>query len=576
MLVIALACVVGYVANQVLQAKSSLEAAQASVTQIQSQLSSLDVSALSASATDFAGHAHDAATYTNDPLYKLAEIVPVVGPNLTAVRELSGSLDSIGSQVLLPVVDFSKTLTPASLKPVDGKLNVALLTSGDATLASADAAIVANVATISAIPTDGTVSQISSAKTQLVTALGKAHTEIGTVRSTVATVQSMLGMNGPRHYVLAFLNNAETTGLGGGPASLSMLTVDNGAFALTDHASSQDFPLTDGPVRDIDQNVKNIFGTGVVSTLNWSTARPDFPTAALTIQAFWQKYKGGTVDGVISIDPIALSYLLKATGPMTLTSGEQITADNAVPLLLHDIYLRFPPLDIETGSDAFFKDAAATVFSGITSTSADPQTLIDAVNKGIDSGNILAWSPIPAEQKLIASSPLQGVLPTDNAKSTLVGTYFRDVTTSKADYWIQSHVDLSTDVCTNPTNPTFTETVTLHSTMTVAESETLPRFVVGGNFGGTQVSTEVYIYGPVGASTGEQVAGTTSVSAAVRSSASDLGRPVARFLVNLKPGETNTVTASFSGVGGVYGPPVIQTTPMMNTTTTALTAAGCK
>ncbi|QWT25035.1 DUF4012 domain-containing protein [Subtercola sp. PAMC28395] len=574
--VIALACVVGWVAFQTLQAKSELEAAQTSVSEIQTQLSSLDTAGLATSATDFAAHAHAASMHTDDPLYRLAEALPVVGPNLAAVRELSSSLDQLGSTALMPVVDFSKTLSPDSLRPHNGAVNTALLTTGDATLASADASLVEQQATVAAIDTSNTVGQIVSAQKQMTAALSKAHDQITKVRSTLATAEGILGMNGTRHYVLAFLNNAETTALGGGPASLSLLTVDNGAFSITDQGSSQNFPTNDGPVRDIDPNLINLYSTGINSTLNWSTARPDFPTAGETIKAWWEKYKPEKVDGVISINPIALSQLLAVTGPVTLASGEQITAENAVSLLLHDIYLRYPANEIQAKTDVFFADAAKSIFAGLTTTTADPQALLGALNTAIDSGNIMAWSPVAAEQKLMDGSKLQGVLPNDNTKSTVVGTYFRDVSVSKTDFWLETATDLTTDVCQNSENPTFTVTTTLHSTITPEEASSLAPFVTGAKFKGKKFSTEVFVYGPVDAHVTLTNAGSTSVYAVDVGNAGDLGRPVAHFEVDLAPGETNTVTATFQGAAGAYGPPVFTATPMMNPTKTTMTAAGCK
>ncbi|MDF2442760.1 MAG: hypothetical protein JWR01_963 [Subtercola sp.] len=580
-LIVALACIGGWVAYQAVQAKDALERAQGTVSTLQADLTSLDVmtldvSALTASADSFAADVSEARQHTNDPLFKLAEKVPMVGPNLTAVRQLTDSLDQLSTDALLPIVDFGKTLTPAALKPVNGAFNVELLRNGDTALANADTAITATSASLASIDTTDTVGQISSAKTTLTSALGKAQEQIVKVRGTLSTAEGILGMNGPRHYVLAFLNNAESTGLGGGPASLSMLTVDNGAFAITDQASSRDFPQTDGPVIPVDAGLRGIYGQGINETLNWSTSRPDFPTAGNLIKSWWEKYRGGTVDGVISIDPIALSDMLGATGPVKLQSGEEITSENAVSLLLHDIYLRFEPADIQSGTDAFFKEAATTIFGGITSTTAAPDVLLTAANKAIDAGDLMAWSANADEEKLLAGTKLSGVMPTDNTKSTLTGTFFRDVTVSKTDYWLETAVNLQTDVCTNPNNPTFTQTVTLHSTITREEARTIAPFIVGDNFGGRKFSTEVYGYGPVGAALTNTQVGDSSVSASARSSSEDLGRPVGRAIVDLAPGETNTVTFTYTGAAGTYGAPALQTTPMINTTTATIDAAGCK
>ena len=62
----------------------------------------------------------------------------------------------------------------------------------------------------------------------------------------------------------------------------------------------------------------------------------------------WRANIGGRVDGVISFDPVALSYLLKATGPVKIGNGETITSDNAVSYLLHRDRVRGFVLDLDT------------------------------------------------------------------------------------------------------------------------------------------------------------------------------------------------------------------------------------
>jgi hypothetical protein len=47
------------------------------------------------------------------------------------------------------------------------------------------------------------------------------------------------------------------------------------------------------------------------------------------------------VDGVISIDPVALSYVLGAEGPVTMPDGETITKGNVVELTESTAYIRF-------------------------------------------------------------------------------------------------------------------------------------------------------------------------------------------------------------------------------------------
>ncbi|MDV3208776.1 MAG: aconitate hydratase AcnA, partial [Rhodococcus ruber] len=94
-------------------------------------------------------------------------------------------------------------------------------------------------------------------------------------------------------------------------------------------------------------------------------------------------------------DPVALSYLLRGTGPVALPDGTVLTARNAVPLLLNDIYGRLP--------DTTQQDA----FSGITSctTSSNPSVMLgaaplarNAAEKGLSSKPWVKTNMAPGSQ----------------------------------------------------------------------------------------------------------------------------------------------------------------------------------
>ena len=71
---------------------------------------------------------------------------------------------------------------------------------------------------------------------------------------------------------------------------------------------------------------------------------------------------GGEVDGVLSIDPGALALVLGATGPVTLPTGQALTAGNAERLLLNTVYLQIAD---PRAQDAFFAATASSVFDAM-------------------------------------------------------------------------------------------------------------------------------------------------------------------------------------------------------------------
>lgn len=110
----------------------------------------------------------------------------------------------------------------------------------------------------------------------------------------------------------------------------------------------------------------------------------------------------------------------------------------------------------------------------------------------------MAWFANPDEQKLLDGSRLQGTPPKDNADATVVGLYSRDTSVSKIDTHLKTATSASRDICSAPQNPTITSSATLTSNLTNAQQAELPGYVKSGTLGNL-FSTEVFVYGPVGA-----------------------------------------------------------------------------
>jgi hypothetical protein len=307
--------------------------------------------------------------------------------------------------------------------------------------------------------------------------------------------------------------------------------------------------------------------------LNLAPSRPDFPTAATIAKEFWQTHIGGNVDAVVSIDPVALAHILGATGPIQMSTGDQLTSENAVQLLLNEVYFRYQGPEIPL-SDAFFAEAATKVFDSLMSPSTDMAKLVSAMSQSIGENRIMAWSPNPEVQTALASTPLNGILPKDNTDETTTGVFFRDMSASKMDYYLNTAVGMTTDVCTAEA-PTTTTTVDLHSNITPELADALPAYIASGPWGGEKFRTQVFVYGPPGSTLADAAVVTQGVETTFDKSANDLGRPVAVFSVYLAPGETSQVVATFTSPSGSYGPPALRVTPMLNPTTVAIDAPGC-
>lgn len=544
----------------------NLYSAKTLVSEMQTQVSDGDFKALAETTDTLRFHTVSAAAGTADPTWRLAELVPGVGVNLHAVRMIAESANDIIVNVASPGIDIAASFDFADRNPETGGFNLAPLEEAKAVAVHVEPVVSASTSRINSVDSAQTVGPLGDVVEQFRDALTAAAPVAKSAEPLVNLVSAALGSDEPRNYLLAFQNNAESTALGGSAASYTMMHTDNGAVSIADQAGSGDFEEGIAVDVPVDQSALDLYGSYLVDHINTSTSRPDFPTAASIMHAFWQRDRGVNVDGVISLDPIALALMLDATGDIPLASGDVLTSDNAVDLLTNGVYMRYPDNEDQPLADAFFAQAASTIVGKVMTADFDIPKMITAISTGIDQGDIMMWNARPEEQSAIDGMRIQGKLPTDNSAATTIGVYYRDTSASKIDYYLETSTSTTSDICAAPSNPTFTTTVQLTSTLTREQSRNLPEYVASRDWGGTKFRTEVFVYGPVGSSATGATVTSAGLETKITPSAIDLNRPVATFFAYLAPGETTTVDVSFTGGEGAYGPLEVVGTPMINPT----------
>jgi len=566
-LIVVLVLVVGstaWLASRVLMVKGELEASQSLVGQLQTQATDFDLAGLAQTSDALHEHSSNAASGTRDITWRIAEVVPFLGSNLYAVRAIAESIDEIVDQVAVPAVGIVGELSAGNGDT--GGINLEPVARAQTVATTARTVFTDALERMDSIDTSATLGPVTAVVDQIDGVLNQANDALVEAGPLIDASGDIIGQNGKRTYLLAFQNNAESTALGGSAASYTVMTVENGAVQIQAQAGSGDFVEGEAVDVDVDQSALDLYGSYLVDHINTSTSRPDFPTAASIMAAFWERDKATKVDGVISVDPIALGLILRATGPVDLASGDVLTAENAVSLLVSEIYFRYNSYDEPEKVDGFFANAAAAILDKVTSGDFEIPDMMASVTEGIDQGSIMMWSATPSEQALMDGLRVQGVMPKDNTAQTSVGVYYRDTSASKIDYYLETATNTTSDICAAPENPTFTTTATLHSALTLEQAIALPDYVKSFTWRETKFRTEVFIYGPVGSTITASTVDSAGLETIETSRTDDLGRPVVAFAAFLAPGETTSVTVSFTGAPGEYGPLVPMGTPMINPT----------
>ncbi|CAH0146642.1 DUF4012 domain-containing protein [Microbacterium foliorum] len=492
--------------------------------------------------------ARSAAEAASDPVWAALEWVPVAGENLRGVRLAAQSVDVLINDIAMPVLSADA----ASGSLITQLLDVA---KGQAPRIGQLADEIAEVKKSTALvgPVRSGVDQVADV--------------MDGVAPAVDLLPTLLGADGPRNYLLVFQNNAESLALGGSAASQTLVHVDNGAITMGAQGSSlgyQNGVAVDVPV---DQSAIDLYSSFLVDHVNTSMSRPDFPTAAKIMRAWWQRdIAADQIDGVISIDPLALSRILVATGPIQLVTGDTLSSENAVSLLLNEVYKRWDSYKYPELVDGFFAAAAGAVFDRVASGQFDLKNMATALTESAAQGSILVWSEDAKVEEAIRGERVSGVLPTTNDDETTLGVYFNNSNGSKIDYYTRTAVTVA-ETC-EADSTTFSVNAAIALPITQEEADALPRYIQSMTFG-TTFRDWIYIYGPPGTTVSNVEVNGARVDI-LSHGIDDLGRPTARFEAWFEPGQRVDVTAAFTGSGS-FGPVAVQTNPMINSVEPGIT-----
>ncbi len=532
---------IGWVAVRGIGAANELQAVAANTTELKTAVGARDLEYAEVVADRIADHAAEAADLTGDPIWRGFEFVPFLGPNFSAMREVSEIAESVTADALTPVLDAADGLDLADLGVAGTSIDLAPFADAVAPLGHADATLSDALAQARAIDAGATLPPLEDAVDQVRDAVEEAATLVGTLHGAAVLLPSMLGADGPRSYIVAMQNNAEVRSSGGIVGAAALITADNGSIQIIRNAATTDFPALAVPL-EVGETTRALFEEQPGRYIQNIPSILEFPEAGPLIATRWTQQFGGTVDGVIAVDAVVAQHLVAATGPV---SFGPFTADkvNILDILLSEIYSAVPDA---AAQDAVFAQASSALLSAAFST-GDTPALLGALSDAAGEGRIRIWSAHEEEQSSLASTTLGGVLPTDDENATWVGVVFNDTTGAKLDYYADAAFTVATGVCAG--EPTTRIRVTWTNGAPEDAATSLPEYVTaGGRYGVPpgETRTLIAVYGPQGATPVrvERDGAEEDVQTAVID-----GRTVLQHSVQLAPGESTTITVDYTGEG---------------------------
>ena len=544
-------------------ARSALERAKTGITALNAQLGSEDQSRLQATADDITANVKLAAETVDGPLWDVAARVPFVGQNVDAVQRVTRAVDVLVVRALPPGMQFMSTADLDKLTVEGGGINLEPFRQVQGSIPEIASAFADAQALVAPIDRASLMPEVGEPIADILDVIRSAAPALAVAEKYLPTLLNIAGSGGTKTYLLVFQNNAEIRATGGNPASSMIVTMTDGKLGYADQATSATFyeAGTQGnEYISLPAETTGLYLPTLTRHNQDYNFTPDFPTTAQLFQAIFADTTGQSFDGVISIDPVVLSHMLAVAGPLTLNTGEKLTAENAVKVLLSDSYEIYPD---GAASDAFFTDTAKRVFDHLTAASWDPLKMLDALEQSAEEQRVYLSFTDPAAQALATEFGLDGALQPDNTKQTQVGMYLNDSSVGKLEYHLSSTVNASCD----PGARTITTTMTLHNGITDDIKSEYTLGLRNGSYGipNTTMMLDVLFFAPPGAQITSTDPAVGQVARWERSGV-EKGNTALSKTVFVPKNETVTVSYTVALPQGELGPLNLRYTPTANAT----------
>jgi DNA-binding NarL/FixJ family response regulator len=473
--------------------------------------------------------AHDATT---GPAWWAGTVTPYAGGNVTAVRGVAETIDALARRAFPALL----SLKVSALRPTAGQLDLVALRDAAPAAVAADTAVQEIRARFDAVPGTGLWPPIRTAVDQLRAEIWRLSAMVAAARRAALLLPTLLGADGARTYLVAFQNLAETRSTGGIFGAYAVIRAEHGRIAMIAQGPAAGLTVFDRPVLPLDGDTAALYTDRIGIYPADVNLTPDFPTAAALFREMYRRRTGTTVDGVLATDPVALSYLLRAVGPVSMPAAPILDAASAVRTLLSQPYQL---IRSETARNSYFAASVRAVLDAVLHRPVNPRVLLAALDQAVAERRVLFWSARPEEQQALVGTQLAGVLPQRETVPT-VGVFLNDGSGAKLDYYLTRSATLTVGKCRPDGRRELHLLLTLGSS---APNSGLTPAVLGMGLAGDPYTarTLVYVFSPA---RGSLLQARLDGAPAPMGSGTERGRQVAVISLDVAPGRSRILEIS--------------------------------
>ena len=443
----------------------------------------------------------------DNPLWVIAQWIPVYGEDVSAVHKLTHILGDLTDNALLPLCECLVQTPLKELFRVNDYGNMDIDMTALNTLVGILHDAIPNMSSaqeeLDSIG-DLHVEQLNEVVSKARDYIEPLNTKLFKYAELIDCLPQIFDDEGrERLYLVVAQNNVEMRSIGGFPGAWCPVRVNRGTVMFGDVTNVYEvIPVDDTHRLDITDEEFNLFGESISYMPGNDGIIPDFPRVCDLWSQFWKYYQGRDVDGVIAVDPIFFQDVLGLTDGVTLSDGTKIDGTNAARILMHDTY--WDNMGSGSAMDSFFSRVASSAVHAIVQNfnEIDLRKFRKVLSAGIEKGNLILWLANEAEEQALDRIGATGAMKYD-ATSPILGAYISNESYSKIDWWLDRTIEVGSATDAKDGGKTYPVEFSLTNTATWEEIEAANDYIAGENpakYSKDDMMYWLYFYAPAGGS----------------------------------------------------------------------------
>jgi len=484
---------------------------------------------------EFAAASHDLAWARG------GELVPGIAQQVRAMRIAA----AIGVDLARTAFVTAENGNVDALRVSDGIFPVKALENLEPVLAGDAASLQSSLRQTGPFHSPWLVSPLKAKLDSEVRKLVRAEHDATTALLATRAVPGMLGADGPRRYLVLFENPAESRASGGVPGDYAEITAVDGKLSLVKVGSAVALGSSGNPAG------KHLVGpedylarySQFEPEDYWANVpmSPDFPSVGEVAANLYPECGGAKVNGVISLDPVAMAGFLAAIGPITAPQWPvPVDAGNAVAILAHDEYVHFGTngsLQVE-----FVQALIRSLWLGlVTRKLPSLPTLANDLLPALRGGHLFLYSGTPKAEHFFEAVHVAGSMPP--VHGDFLGVVTQNAEGNKIDWYLRRSIDYQAVLNRTSDQIMAVLTLRLHN---LSPDSGLPPIIIDSAPGGTTTPGESELYVSVYSPWEEDGSSLDGVPL-VMTDQQELGRFVYSAFVTVPAGATATIVLHLVG-----------------------------